>query len=813
MRRGRPILGLISGLLWGVGAAVLINLFGLTTLGPLLLYGAAGVAAVLSWAWSRRGRRHTPPLVLLALVVMVLMLLLPMTAAAQEAECEVGVDPPGMILGATTPSNPIVLDPADNNTITVIVWTSEFVEDEYASIWLDVGGVHVPLRSGSITGNEFIAEFSADNLVTPFGVLPGLHHVGGAIDGMCEVDGYVRVLGSPLPNPIGVTALALVVVGLAGTLFAGRLPAPPRHLPEETVEAEPPPPASRPETQPEEAPRKEAARAPSVPFDTRWLQARIFEGTDRIPLAYFRPDTSHDIEVRIGPEEAGWLAGTTPFPDDQLPGTGPHRLTVVLTEPNLLRTPQVSRIMLPGQGVSTSAWFELRTLADTARVDARLVVLHGNRVLHTARLPDRVGVAQPGAGERLTVGNVAEVETLVQVVGGQAQPFDAAFVVNHDSEGVAGVTEICGGEGRQLNLDEQQVANELHLVTEQLGAIVNQPADYEGINSPGATEMLTFLAQHGAMLRESLVHDFLDDLAANARLQVVSAKADSYFPFEFAYDFDPPQRTGATLCAEGVRLLSEGARGSTCSATHDASVVCPMGFWGLSKTIERHAYQPPKSGDPRFLVRSRPVEGRNRIRLGAGSMFAASNRVDDFAQGSIARVAAALATTSSGHSLRADTWQEWAADVKNRHPALLVLLSHTIYDETSGSYGAEIGDHDQLLTFQINKDYLPSESQPVIISLLGCETAVVGSISFETLPARFRLAGAEIVLGTITEMLGRHAAPIAERLITTLHAEAEAGPVTIGDVMVVLRRHLLAEGILAVLAVVAFGDAEWMIET
>ena len=61
-------------------------------------------------------------------------------------------------------------------------------------------------------------------------------------------------------------------------------------------------------------------------------------------------------------------------------------------------------------------------------------------------------------------------------------------------------------------------------------------------------------------------------------------------------------------------------------------------------------------------------------------------------------------------------------------------------------------------------------------------------------------------------MLGRHAAPIAERLVNVLYAEVATGPSTIGDMMVVLRRRLLAEGIGAVLAVTAFGDAEWLIE-
>jgi hypothetical protein len=823
-RSGRPILGLVSGLLWGLGVAVLISMFGLSTLNPPLLYGLTGGAAAISWAWSRRAYRGS------GLHLLVLAVLLPGILAAQEGECEVWVDPGDTNLNSTSPSNPIVIDPDNEDPITVVVWSPMGVEDGYAEIWLEVGGVAVPLRSGSISGNEFIRRFDPDELLTPFGVLPGLHHVGGSIDGVCDVDGYVRVEGNPLTNPVGQAAVALVVIGLGGTWIASRpaRPSPSRPAAQKpSVQPEPPaepPPEPEPPPPEPEPPRSEEPAAeeptgeepPPVPVEARWLQARIFDrAVEQTPISHFRPDTSHDIEVRIGPEELGWLAGTTPFPEDQLPGAGPHRLTVVLTEPHLLRTPQVSRIMLPEQGTSTSAWFELRTRADTTLVEARLVVLYGNRVLHTARLPAQVADA-PLAGEVgvLTVDDVAEIETVVRTTAGLATsaPFDAAFVVNHDARGVGRVTKIAGGEAREVDLNEQDVADAIRLITERLGEIVQQPADFEGIAAPGTTELLIYLARHGALLRQMLVEDFLGDLAGAARLQVVSARADAYYPFEFAYDFDPPHQPEVTLCAAGVRLLTDGARESTCPAPHDSSVICPLGFWGLSKTIERHTFQQPGRGYPRFLVRSQPTEGRDRITLGAGSMFAASNRVDAFAPGSIGRVAATLAATSGGHSLRADTWEEWTTDVLARRPALLILLPHTVYDDASGFFGLEIGDHDRRMADQIDEQFVPPEDRPVIVSLLGCETAVAGEISFERLPGRFRQAGAEIVLGTITEVLGRHAAPIAERLVTVLHAEVEDGATTLGDVMVVLRRRLLAEGMAAVLAVTAFGDAAWLIE-
>ncbi|MEN8113773.1 MAG: hypothetical protein ABFS21_05245 [Actinomycetota bacterium] len=824
MRRGRPILAVISGLLWGLGVAVLASMYGLTTLGPVVLYGVTGGAAVLSFLWSRhRSSSNAAPFVAIAL-------LMPAALWAQTGGCEVGVEPPGTLLGDTSLSDPLTIDPDDEETVTVFVWTEEPVEGANAEIWLEIGGVKVPLRSGSITGNEFVREFDADELLTPFGVLPGLHHVGGSIEDTCEIDGYVRVLGNPLTNPVGIAAAAFVVVGLAGTWFAGGAALP---LPTEPSAIEPKPTSPPPEPPPDvapppdmtprdvEPPEEEAAgeeessteQPATPPVETRWLQARIFgDGPQRTPLNHFRPDTDHDIEVRIGPEELGWLTGTAPFPDEQLPGGGPHRLTVLLTEPNLLRTPQAARIILPGSGASTTAWFELTTRADTASVDARLTVLYGNRVLHTARLPHHVG--EIGDGEQLTVGNVAEVESIVHGTGEleATRPFDAAFIVNHDDQGVGRVTGIADGAGREVDLTDREIADAIELVTARLGEIVEQPADFEAIDAPGTVELLTYLARHGSMLRQALVGEFLDTLAGAARLQVVSAREDAYFPFEFAYDFESPRQEPVEVCPVGRQMLIDGGVGVTCPGPHGHSIVCPMGFWGLSKTIERRTFQEHSRLNPRFFVSSQPMPGRDRITLGAGSVFAASDRVDAFSAGSIGRVAAAMAAASAGHSLRADSWEQWTADVATRRPSLLVLLPHTVFDDNNNLHGLEIGDHDRRLADEIDEEFVPPEEQPAIVALLGCETVTSGPIDYERFPRRFRQAGAEIVLGTITEVLGRHAGPIAERLVSTLHEEVAGGASTVGEVIVVLRRRLLAEGIPAVLAVTAFGDAEWIIE-
>jgi hypothetical protein len=53
MRRGRPVLGAFGGLLFGIGAAVLIQQFGLWPLDPLLAYGLPAVFLLLGVLFAR----------------------------------------------------------------------------------------------------------------------------------------------------------------------------------------------------------------------------------------------------------------------------------------------------------------------------------------------------------------------------------------------------------------------------------------------------------------------------------------------------------------------------------------------------------------------------------------------------------------------------------------------------------------------------------------------------------------------------------------------------------------------------------------
>jgi hypothetical protein len=542
----------------------------------------------------------------------------------------------------------------------------------------------------------------------------------------------------------------------------------------------------------------------------RRLQARISAADQpEVSLTAFQPATAHAIEVRIGPlGDTEWLATAGAFPEDALEPDRPHQLTVVLTEPRLLPTPQAATIGLPVAGTSTTATFTLTTAPDTATVNARLIVLSRNRVLQTALLPTEIegqGGEQP-VRRRVVCEPEAVIAPTVSAIADR-RTFGAAFLVNHNADGTRRVTTVAGQHAAMVKLGSDTVAAALENISARLNEIVDAPGDFGAIGSKASVDLLIFLAFHGAEMRTALVSDSpgLSQVLANRSncVQVVSAKADAYFPFELAYDFPIPDEH-AQLCPGAVEAL-KGDR--PCRGPHTSAVVCPTGFWGLSRVIERHAYQPDNEIPGGFLLRSLPTADRGLIQLGP-VLFAASDRVDAVVANGTSSVTEALTAARKSWN-QVGLWEKWREAAQGRDaPALMLLLPHTAYSAVYGGFGLEIGTGDVTYRFD---GCLPPERQPVIVVLLGCETAQVGGLPYERFPAKFRYAGAEVVIATLTQVLGRHAAPIATKLVHEISRHCAGNACGMGEVMLMLRRHLLAEGLLPVLALASFGDADWLV--
>ncbi len=560
----------------------------------------------------------------------------------------------------------------------------------------------------------------------------------------------------------------------------------------------------------------------------RYVQAAVRRGRRVVPT--FLAGAAHEIRAFVGPPEAEAVVAPRPFPDETLPDAPSHRLTVVLASADLPGDPEVREIELPRVGRSDDAVFDVTIPAGPDRFEARLIVLHGNRILQTWLLRGPV-VTRAGAARE--TGADAETPEDAIVLAPEAmlrmrttdlhrrRPFDAALVLNHGHDGVARGTVTAGHESRTVNLDSDAVKAEVKKLRGRLEEVIDAPDEFDSLDDARFVELLVFLANRGVNLRSAIVDDALGDMLGDARrLQVLSAVPEAYLPLEFCYDLPAPDRD-ATVCATGRARLADPldttypdeVAGQPCPGPHDATTVCPLGFWGLNRVIERQLFSIGEADRPAQGWRvSEPAGEGALLPLARPLLFAASDRVDGFVPGAIDSVRQQLAALAGPDAETVVTWDDWCARVRDDRPGLLVALPHTFEDDLLG-VSLSIGDDQNLASSHLTADYVHAtgDESPVAVLLLGCSTAA-SDITFEHFPAKFRGGGAAVVLGTLTKVLGRHAAPVAAALVTRMLQTPPDGGASLGEALVETRRALLDGTTAMVLALVAYGDADWILE-
>ncbi len=373
-----------------------------------------------------------------------------------------------------------------------------------------------------------------------------------------------------------------------------------------------------------------------VRWPPRWIQAQVLDlsipASPRRLRRAFRRDAPHAIDVRIGGDDRNWITAPSAFPVEKLPPAAEsYELTVVFSEPRLASAPQVARVTLPIEGDSSNCRFYLQTSPESQTVEARITVLHGNRVLQVARLHGVV-VEDPAAAparQRIRLPIESVVRPGFADLGGRP-PYHAAFILNHDADNVPGVTRVSGDRADYVRLDS--VEKPVGTIGELLSEVAASPEDYATLESEATRNLLWSLALHGADLYSLIVTDrgATRTYTDAERIQVVAAKPEAYLPLEFLYDRPPPDE-GMPVCWNAREALSAGRCPDTCPK-EDArrTVVCPLGFWGPSRSIERHAYDPESAADLRgadFALQPDPGT-RTRLDMPGNVVYAASDRVD-----------------------------------------------------------------------------------------------------------------------------------------------------------------------------------------
>jgi hypothetical protein len=522
---------------------------------------------------------------------------------------------------------------------------------------------------------------------------------------------------------------------------------------------------------------------PAVAAAPRVLQAYVGAPGAGAPDGMLHPGPTA-VDVFVGPAERAALQASI-VSDASIGFTDPDvqfaRLTVILAPLVPIGEAMRVEIDVPRVGRSPNASF-VWNLPDTGFVQARIVVLHRNRVLQTARIRGRVG------------GEASLTERIVLWEGTAAlddrQPFDRTFVLNHASSRRSRVVSHADGATVIDAMDEIEASADL-LRTYLLKA--TQLTSRGKAADEASRRILIDVAVSGRELH-NLLAARLARFDEARRIQIVSARSARFLPLELLYDRPAPDEDAA-VCE---RWLAGDECGDQCfDGPDDTTIVCPSVFWGMSRVIERQYARGDADAADAFRVQVTPTRKRRNLEI-TRAVLGASNNVRP-------QDVKALVKALGDVGPLVKTWEQWKSELAATPTDLLILMPHTDpKTHTIEISGAE------LRKGRVEKPYITGgkEVAPVAV-LFGCDTA--GS---DEDPAGwaglFLDKGAAVVFSTLTMLLGRHATAMSQQLVEMLRdPERDGRP--LGETVAEFRREAVRAGLISALAVTAYGDADWTV--
>lgn len=314
-------------------------------------------------------------------------------------------------------------------------------------------------------------------------------------------------------------------------------------------------------------------------------------------------------------------------------------------------------------------------------------------------------------------------------------------------------------------------------------------------------ELLRILVDHGQTLHGWLMGHGYQKLGPARRIQLTEADPAKPLPLEIVYD-GPNVKDDAVACPEWDEALENGQCKNCAQITASRSpYICPLGFWGLMKVIERQTGLTPSN--PGRLQPLKTV------------LFAASDQVLE-ADYETTEKALTEVFHQPPDTTTAEKWDQFPKLVGKDGPTMFVVLPHQDEDPRTKVPRLEIrSDHLKLGEFNDPRYVRSPEGPYPLVLLLGCRTANPSSVSYHNFIAAFRTNGAAIVLGTLATILGRDAAAIAREFVEELSTARSTGTskqVRFGEAMRVVRRRMVAKHNAAALGLIAFGDSDWTMD-
>ncbi|MFA4864602.1 MAG: hypothetical protein WC605_12645, partial [Bacteroidales bacterium] len=516
------------------------------------------------------------------------------------------------------------------------------------------------------------------------------------------------------------------------------------------------------------------------------------------------------VIMRIGPPDKKWVSNKTSFPVEKLP---PQKeawgLTVVLGEPTHIKEPLIRKIKLPKDGPSTECEF-IFTPLEAVPFEGRITVLHRGRVIQTAVL--KIPVVKEA--DKMPASDQMELTDLIPVrvnLGNleERRQFDLAFITNHNSGNKPMMTGIGKDNAWLANLEGcYGITNNINLL---LSDVAQKVKDYnDGLKSKKGENLLRELIFCGCDLYDMLIKKRLkttvdkEKFLQNEYMQIITTNdSEQIIPFEFIYEHEAPDND-ATLCDFWKEGLSNGECRETCSKNF-RKTMCPLGFWGLSKVIERQDVSSEEfSKDcPDYIIQTESDDDQSPLSIDGKCLVAASTKVDAT---DLDEVIKSISKATGNQPVKVNNWSEWETLVQENTPQLIVVMPHHAGKETKATL--EINE-DTIIGVQIRESHVKkagSDDTP-IVALLGCDTTG-SAMKYGSFVQKFRLRGAAIVIGTVASVFGKHAAKVANMLVVGLGEESDKNK-RLGEVMRAVKRKALLDGLIMSLCVVAFGDADW----
>lgn len=567
-----------------------------------------------------------------------------------------------------------------------------------------------------------------------------------------------------------------------------------------------PPPAASP---PEPTPPRDTAAPPTPPMEPRRLQADVLLEDSMQDVMAFVANETHVIEVSIG--RGARIRASADIDNDLRPEFDK-------TDKDWLVLPvwfyvsgqkQSGKLRVPRDETKNSRpeTFSFVAPAD-GRVLARIHVMRpdGGKLLQSAILAgDVVGSAEEAEAYE------PDIELNVDVVAGNLH--DPASVEAGKAVITDETTALTEKDGAPVDIDVSQLQDFLVTLVHE----IETAADQQDFNDAAAGKKLATLARAGQQLRLEFASQ-LGALADANPLQIVSLQKGDILPLELVYD-GPQLAVNSKICPTWQQALREG-NCSNCAGggpgTGESPVrVCPMHFWSMKKVIERRTADTRKG---RFHVAAERTAGRPRLRPIEAAVVAASGRVD---ADDVAKLRDYAITTLNLPAKKAANWAEWVEVVEDMHPELLVAMPHNQAIDGGVNSALMMGeppDEDAVATEETAlllgsvtpaHVHLGDEKPGPIVLLLGCNTQFQQG-KLAGFAGEFRTKGAALTVGTLGE-LRVDQAPLAAQTLLEQIVTPPTNASSVGDVILSTRRHLLGDGMIMALLLVANGDAEWLL--